>query len=246
MRIDPGSPNFSSGQHLHTPGIFSPGNLNRASKPGTLPDSPGQAPPQAYDTLDFLSSSDESESGEVPAVCRWPDNAFPLRLWFNNKNSENDETPDTSDFENLMFAAIAQWEFASGNRIQFVKAETPDTANVVVSWFDEAVLGRGFELAHVDRTVIPAPHKIPGKPEGIITHAVVNLHKNPVINRHFSSKNTQITCFFATILHEFGHVLGLEHSPNPNDVMFYRGYQNARLTGNDVQRLNLLYPPKSL
>ena len=198
---------------------------------------PETAPQAAFGDLDFLASP----GGETPSACRWRAADFPLAVWF-------EENPETPDFEGELFGMLGHWAYASDNRLRFVKAESEEEADVTITWFDEPVLGRDFELGHTDRTVIPNPDKTPGQPEGIITFVNVNLHKKPLKNvdfcaknAHFSSENAQKTRFFATILHEFGHVLGLEHSTNPTDTMFHRGFQNARLSDNDIRRLKLLY-----
>ena len=195
-----------------------------------------QLPPDAtYDQLDFVT--DKHASVELPGTCRWPDAAFPLKLWLV-------ENPEIPEFEADTFAMLAQWEFASDHQIRFIKAESLDAADIIVDWMDEATTGRKYEMGHAKREVTPLP-KADGSLRGEITFVKVNLHKKPLINAYLSTKNALKCTFFATILHEFGHVLGLEHSQNPSDVMYYRGFLNAKLSPNDVNRLKLLYPPQA-
>ena len=51
--------------------------------------------------------------------------------------------------------------------------------------------------------------------------------------------------FFAVALHEIGHTLGLEHSNNPNDVM-YAGGLNPTLSPLDIEAIQNRYGQRML
>src|SRR5262249_16635414 len=52
----------------------------------------------------------------------------------------------------------------------------------------------------------------------------------------FNSEN-----LFPILLHEVGHVLGLEHSADPNSPMYSHFNRNTRLTRGDIEALQALY-----
>ena len=53
--------------------------------------------------------------------------------------------------------------------------------------------------------------------------------------------------FFEICLHEMGHALGLQHSSNPADVMYFSGQTRTdkkattQLSARDVERIRQLY-----
>ena len=43
----------------------------------------------------------------------------------------------------------------------------------------------------------------------------------------------------ATIIHELGHCIGLDHSPKKNDIMYYMVQSNDRMSKNDIKRFKV-------
>ena len=75
---------------------------------------------------------------------------------------------------------------------------------------------------------------------GLIVSATITLIETPRIDAQLDAGQQQDR-LLATLLHELGHALGLEHSPNPDDVMHHRGWRHTRLSENDRSRLRRLY-----
>jgi predicted Zn-dependent protease len=69
----------------------------------------------------------------------------------------------------------------------------------------------------------------------------ITLIKFPRIDRALSPVQQQQR-LAATVLHELGHALGLDHVQSAAAVMHYQGWQNTRLSDVDINALNRLYP----
>jgi len=159
----------------------------------------------------------------------WPLEKFPLKVAL-----EPCPVGDASGITpKEAFAVLRQWEAAYPGVIRFQLANTPaqrNTADILIRWSHETTLGRDYEVGHTNR-------KVQGKR---ITSAEITLIVNPVIDRHIGPVQQQQR-LHATILHEVGHALGLEHSDNRDDVMYYRGWQRGYLSNGDIQRMKTLY-----
>lgn len=135
------------------------------------------------------------------------------------------------DFDNALLESVMhEWVEASGHKISFEHAQRSSEALLCFEWIDQTVMGRDYEVGHTNRRV----H------DNRITYANISMLRSPAIDRHLTpvQKRQRLR---TTLLHELGHALGIEHSNNPEDVMYYRGWQNPHLTSNDAQRIRLLY-----
>ena len=72
------------------------------------------------------------------------------------------------------------------------------------------------------------------------------LHNAPVVLPLHDTAHYPPTAVF-TVVHEFGHVLGLDHDPCKESVMYYSDYPGAykvlRILQEDVRLLRELYAP---
>lgn len=105
---------------------------------------------------------------------------------------------------------------------------------IVITWKKSPTLERPNDLGHCDchvETIATKAH---------ITHAHIQLVQHPLIDEQLSHEQQQQR-LFATLLHEIGHALGLQHLDHPNSVMYYRGWRSTVLSVADKQALGQLY-----
>jgi predicted Zn-dependent protease len=172
------------------------------------------------------------EEGTQREAVRWNLDKMPLQVVIEPYPGDEAKAPVQS-----LWLAMKQWEAASHGMVRFALLEdTPwhrESADIRITWSSETTLGRDYEVGHTQRTV-------QGKR---ITRVVITLIQNPIIDGHLSPQKRQER-LYATILHETGHALGLEHSEHRRDVMYYRGWQNLCLTQNDIEQCQRLYSPQ--
>ncbi|MBK8190457.1 MAG: matrixin family metalloprotease [Vampirovibrionales bacterium] len=133
-------------------------------------------------------------------------------------------TPD------VIFDVLQDWERLSEGRIRLRlmdPGDSPDSAAIVVNWSDETLVGRDYEVGRTQRCV---------RANGRITRATITLMKAPLIDQALLPSQ-RLMRLKATILHEGGHALGLDHSGCQEDVMHHRGWRNTRLSRGDGAQL---------
>jgi len=155
------------------------------------------------------------------ANIRWPKTAFPLTVFI----------AGTSAQQGTLWPWVQLWETHTAGRVAFQQALSSESADITIDWTDMATMGRDYEVGHANRTV---------NDNGWITQVAITLLRNPVIDQYLTPAQQQLR-LKATILHEIGHALGLEHATSDKDVMHYRGWQNSDLSSNNIQRLIQLY-----
>ena len=158
------------------------------------------------------------------ALARWPDRVSkPLRVWVQNDPALEGWNPE---FETQVRTAFDEWvETGIPMRFRFV-ADSAD-AEVQVTWVDrfhEPISGK-TRWARDSRWWIV---------DGNITIAL----------RHSSGPMLSGSAIHAIALHEVGHLLGLDHSQNPENIMTPR-VRVKSLSDADRATMRLLYslPP---
>lgn len=178
--------------------------------------------------LNALSEWRSQEGKTARQLVRWSLDQMPLAVWI-------EPSPDAKlPSEKLLFATLKQWEVASEGLIRFRLMDTAikqkEAAHIEFRWRGETVKGRDYEVGHASRDVQGAR----------IRRVTVTLIQEPIIDGHLTPEKRRAR-LLATVLHETGHALGLEHSDRSQDVMYYRGWQRDTLSENDSHRLRELY-----
>jgi hypothetical protein len=193
--------------------------------------------------LDALSELEQwrvkaEDTGKDSA--RWSLSQCPLTVWVA-------PYPDSDDLKafagpELLFSAMRQWEVVTQGALSFRLLSgsephldlSPDAAageaDISILWDSQTTLGRDYELGHSNR-------QVQGKR---IRQATITLITRPLIDARLTLTHRQQR-LYTTVLHETGHVLGLEHSEDHRDVMHHRGWQRQFLSENDIQRIRNLY-----
>ena len=158
------------------------------------------------------------------ALARWPERVTkPLRVWINPEPPLEGWNPD---FEGQVRTAFEAWT-ATGIPIRFEFVADSADSDVDVGWverFDEPISGK-TRWARDNRWWIV---------DGSITIA---LHHN-------SGPTLSAMAIHAIALHEVGHLLGLDHSRNAENIMTPR-VRVKTLSDEDRATMRLLYtlPP---
>lgn len=172
-----------------------------------------------------------------PDMRRWARKKMPLAVWIadgtmlpnhlNKKIMDAQETMDISQgvknrqylarlqkssfyktpYKAALIKGIEKWNWAVRERLLSYKfVNNPAKADILIFWSNEL---RGFAGWAYHPAVIPGQQYA-----GII---VMNLR--PIQGREVKDACHSLTF---TMCHEFGHILGMDHSPNEEDVMFAR------------------------
>jgi hypothetical protein len=121
---------------------------------------------------------------------------------------------EAGDNELAVFALDA-WARESGNRLKFTKAAKESEALLVVRWV-AAGEGRFGEMQRIQvgDKVGAAVYVSPG----------VSAMGEPFASRSAKDRLYRDTIVYLTCVHEIGHALGLAHTSNFEDIMYYFGY----------------------
>ncbi|MEB3244900.1 MAG: matrixin family metalloprotease [Vampirovibrionales bacterium] len=164
----------------------------------------------------------------------------PLLHWDKSKMPITVHAVAYNGTESSILGATQEWTWASAGRIglqirwisEFEAAQQPWMPQaIVLDWHADPIANRPYEVGYTQLKV---------NPEGIIYSARISLLHQPVIDRQLGVQQ-QKRRIHATILHELGHALGLEHSHSPYDVMHHRGWRNTVLSNGDIAQLKQRY-----
>lgn len=132
-----------------------------------------------------------------------------------------------ASFNDSLRDAFLSWSQSGALSFEFV--DDLSQADIECVWTDDvsklSSIGEGGEAV--------LKHRGP-----VVTHAKITLLTKRVVNNSaLSEREVKSLC-----LHEIGHALGvMEHSPRPNDVMYFTLTAAANPTANDFNTLSSLY-----
>ncbi|MBO7671787.1 matrixin family metalloprotease [bacterium] len=156
--------------------------------------------------------------------------------------------PPKHEYTSLMKKAFNEWEGASKGKIKFLYVASPKQAQDIVV-FNDMFSGSELGTTATKQQIIcdPVYKRVNGKVQEIcdekntvkVTVKIITIaSKNP---NSYSKMNNQDIYF--VMLHEIGHSLGLPHSDNPQDLMYFQKNKGGArgITDNDVKALYQVY-----
>jgi len=121
---------------------------------------------------------------------------------------------DAKDGE-LAVYALEAWSRESGNRLKFVRATSESESLLRVRW---VAAGEG-QFGEMQRITVR------GKEGAVVFISPgVSSMGEPFASRAGRDRLFRDTIVYLTCVHEIGHALGLSHTANFEDIMYYFGY----------------------
>ena len=166
-------------------------------------------------------------------LVRWPSRSGPLQVWVQPRSAVADWR---RDFVAPVRAAFATWS-AAGGPVTFALVDDSTQADVHVTWV-HAFAARS--AGHPGTRQVASTLRVTS-PAGWIVAANIAIAVHPPD----AAEPYDIYTIQTAGLHEIGHLLGLDHSPNASDVMAPTASGQDRLSAADRSTLRALYalPP---
>lgn len=134
-----------------------------------------------------------------------------------------------SSLGNTLKKSFQRWSAASAGKVQFEFITDRSAADIVCQWVDSpAALKSSAEGGEA---------RLQFSLQGIRHVDILVLTMDNLTGKPISDVEIESTC-----LHEIGHAIGLsDHSPNPNDIMYFSLTAKHEISARDVETLRMIY-----
>lgn len=172
---------------------------------------------------------------------RWSPEHLPLKVFVNEGTGVQGYKPHYRSYVNR---AMDAWCKASGGKLSYTMVNSAKAADLTVTWLCRPIkLNEGGKLRVKQGDTKTYPY---GSAE--INHADVELNCMHMFDAGKELESGQVA---SLCMHEIGHALGLDHSSNFNDVMYFgaSAKQKSLPTSRDkntIAHLYVKYPVSSL
>lgn len=188
---------------------------------------------KARQRVSFADAPDyyeHSASGEK--AVGWPKQSFPLKIYVHEGAGVKGYQ---KSFPSYIWHALETWSQASGNKLSFQKVTKKDKADIEVRWISEPVMLPEGKRMRVKQGVAERDQD-----GDYISHVLVRID---TMNSYDPDRKIEESEAASICMHEIGHALGLEHSPNLADIMYFgsSSKQSGMPTARDKATIARIY-----
>lgn len=184
-------------------------------------------------TEDFNQGYEVFSRGQMPLKVFVPSIWKSKIVWTADSTGKAQVKKTGIDHTKLVERAFSEWSEASQRAITFTFIGTGDNADIECQWTDDkAKLQHSFAAGETHSEVGAKGQR----------KEIVYILVSPKSDRQSPSEQEEE--FYTTALHEIGHALGLSHSTNPQDIMYFSSSSSTPsncLAPGDISRIRNLY-----
>ena len=169
-------------------------------------------------------------------LLRWPTKKLPIKIYLGKGDGVRGFQPN---YKSYVTRAMDTWCNASGNKLAYKIVSDVDAADIEIRWLSRQIL---IQEGGKKRIKQGLSHK--DASEGEISHVRVDLDCMSAFEPEKPLQGSEVA---SICMHELGHALGLEHSTNFADIMYFgasakqKGLPTSR-DRNTIARLYVNYP----